>query len=472
MKKFIIAIILSLAIVGMAEAKVLKGGFAVLKEITAPNGISGVGIIYVSSVDNHIHFIDSTGTDYDLFVLGGSGTGATWWITDTGPVTLDMSGGTNYFIGVSGVSTSGSGATLYIGTDGSLATVATLTLHGAALSTSGASLWAGVTDYIIASSGIAGVTGWIDSANSAFMSSTAGVSTSGITIYHNTTFGKTPLFISTNEDGISGITVQSTAHNAKIGIAIRSEADANTWRMVVDGADGSILKFIKGATEALVIDTTGTESAGSFNASGNITGVSVYSYDTLGIGGLYLYTKAAGGNYVAIKIPGHGALLADYTLTLPVTTGSSNQALLNDGAGQLTWGNLMSTNMSNPSGTTGFSGVSRQVEWTIMNPDQLTPTGVTPVPVFRVNPLQYPNGIVVTYLDFSVTSGISAYTIQYEKWDNSAQADIGELTRVASGTSVWSTGVSVVEAGKLIYVNPITTTGAYSIHGGFVFYPR
>lgn len=369
------------AIAGLAK----KGPFFIVvktyttAEAAALVTTTGMPLHYVNSTDGLPHYVTAAGVDYaltDTGTIGGSGN--SWWGSDTSGTLA--TGQTVYVVGTNGVSvamaTSGaSPVVFYVGlsnvyalaTDSGATQVDTDTGHEAVVfnaggiyrigihgsqgiqtDASGGSVWvladgvhSQVTSYVQSQVSqypyASQVTSWFADGVTAFPS---GVSTSGISIYHNTTFGPTPLYITTDQDGIAGITVQTTVHQGKIGIALRSETDANTWRIVLDGADGNTLKFIKGTIEALEVDTTGTASAGSFNASGNITGSTLYSHDSSGvngIGGIVLSTQSAGGNSVTIKIPGQGLLPGDYVLTLPMTTGVSGQLLSQDGAGNWTW---------------------------------------------------------------------------------------------------------------------------------------
>ena len=74
-----------------------------------------------------------------------------------------------------------------------------------------------------------------------------------------------------------------------------------------------------------------------------------------------LEPSGSGANYVAIKAQ---AMASDYSLTLPTTAGSSNQVLITDGSGGLSWGNnggsltsqyfknTTATTITNPTGNT------------------------------------------------------------------------------------------------------------------------
>jgi hypothetical protein len=132
------------------------------------------------------------------------------------------------------------------------------------------------------------------------------------------------------------------------------------------------------------------------------------------------------------------------------------------------------------SGVTDFIGVTRTVDWCLQNtnsalghPAELS--GVTSLPIFRVNHVLYPRGINVVYMDAENTAGATAYQVKYEVYSGGAKSGTSQqIARLESttGASQWNTGVTVVAPGKLIYVWVGPTTKSYSILGQLAFQAR
>jgi hypothetical protein len=127
------------------------------------------------------------------------------------------------------------------------------------------------------------------------------------------------------------------------------------------------------------------------------------------------------------------------------------------------------------SGVTGLSGVSKQVEWTLLYPDYNGElSSVTPIKIFTVSHIMYPNGIAMTDMVAEVVSGNTTYTIIYKKWparDVTNAVEIGNMPCV-SGSSRFSSGLTIIPPGGRVFVHPSTTVGAHQIGGYFIFYPR
>lgn len=238
----------------------------------------------------------------------------------------------------------------------------------------------GESSYVLTARGVGQTPIWTNavggSGSNVFAS---GVTTSGVTIYHNlTAFDKTPLFISTDHDNTSGISIYSTVHNGKIGITIYN--DAAEWQVRNDGADGGTLKFLRNGVEAFELDATNLITSGMISAGGNISGETLYSYATNSIGGLYLYTKSVAGKYVLIKIPGD--LAADYILTLPGDDGNAGEFLTTDGSGTLSWsaagaGDVTKAMLDGHTNATAFSGTTWFVTHTDLAANTVTVSGAS-----------------------------------------------------------------------------------------------
>lgn len=351
-----------------AIAKVLKGPLVILKAMSAADAstiavANGMGVYYTDSTNGRAYFVSAAGVAYDLTETGGSsgGAGTTWFYTDGSGVQLVTAGGTQYYRGVSGVSTSGSGATIYIGVDSTIATMANLALYtsyaqlhtvsgyatdtgvstfvtsqisgvskditartapeaftgatgfalqsglaaaGAPGTTSGVSLWGGVTPYIVDASGISSVTQWIAAGTSqyqpasgitplmvagtsqfvtkaSFATQTDALSTSGASLWS----GASTYIINAAATGVSSFTgANLSANQNAVAIAVQFSTSGDStfvvapWTFVVSGVslmNASLGTGVAGASIFL---------NGSATASYNISGSGSTTYNVTATG--------------------------------------------------------------------------------------------------------------------------------------------------------------------------------------------
>lgn len=407
MKKIICIIGILILMAALAYAVDVK--ISDMKEERYPDGGDLVPIVDISGATNRrttiAHMIRSGVTQI-------SGTTIEW----TSGVTLPRLAGVTDYVQVQLNYISGTSFSYTTGVTGPY-------LYGAP------NFQSGESSYVLTSIGVGGIPIWTNAPAGTGSSSnvfTSGLSTAGVSIFHTPAFDKTPLYITTDQDGISGITVNATPHNAKIGIAIVN--DGATWRIVNDGADGAALKFYRGSDLALEIDSTTLSAIGAMTAGGNISGASIYSYATDSIGGLYLYTKSIAGKYVLIKVKGD--LANDYILTLPSDDGNASEYLQTDGSGNLSWsaagaGDVTKAMLDDHTDLGAFSGVT----WFMTHAEVAANT---------VNVSGASGALTKTYLDSHTDDGAFSGTSNF-----ALKAALTASTLTLSGVSGEATNASL-----------------------------
>ena len=104
-----------------------------------------------------------------------------------------------------------------------------------------------------------------------------------------------------------------------------------------DGTTGKLLKNNSGVTIGSGV-VTATGFSGPLNGSVGATTPSTVVATQVNVTaqGPVRFEDTAGGQYVGLRAP--GTVASSYTLTLPTADGTSGQALVTDGAGNLSFG--------------------------------------------------------------------------------------------------------------------------------------
>lgn len=399
---------------GASEIWPLAGGGVTGFKLSDLSGASGFfEVLYVGSEKAATTSITGV-TVYDQAGIGLSGVSNLWF--------SQVVGGTS----VSVVSDGKGGATVYYGSQGTGITV--WNLGGL-----GGIYYSGGTAFL----------GENPEKGTQSLEVNGGVSATTIMV------GNSGVSILIHTDNQAGVTLETTANNGDVWIALLG--DNQNWRIENKGSSGGDLYFNDESGTPLIVRTDGTvTSESTFSSGGNLIGTSIYSYDTSGadgIGGIYLYTKAIAGNYVAIKIPGDGALPGNYILTLPVVAGVSGQALLTDNAGQLTFGN-----------PTAVETDEIAIAALTAHTDSNTLTGVTATGSAGVSGqlLASDGAGGLTFTSTIDVDSINNVTISGSTIFNSV---------VVGGTSVWVVNTAVPESirGEMTGGNPIITGTAYKV---------
>jgi hypothetical protein len=419
----------------------------------------------------------ATGLYWDTPAGGSGGSGLTTVQTSDGTeaeagVVGDAASGI-FIIGAQGVETAASGNTVVVKADGvhtqvsayalasasvtplmtqatspyAVATQVTAweTARGAALTTTGASLWAGATPYIVEASGIGSVTNWITSATSAFGTG-SGTTTLGVTVY-----------------GSDGSAVSGAS---------------NVWLALVSGSSSTVVSDGKGGA-TLYYGVSGASSyfptlnSSAFSATGGKLGIGtgspsvrVHIYDNTvnpiiiqstsgagGDGGCYIKFQDGNGDVAYYGIEeasgGNAFFQHDAGKTLRIET-------LGGGLGSLTTGSLV--DVASSTGSVGqFLGRSSSgLKWS------------------------GPSGLTVYGSGGSVVSGVSNLALVFDQSGTSTTvtsdgkggatmyyggSNLSFMSVDVSGASVFVKGIGSAAGNTPFAIGSSDGYNLFSIHG-------
>ena len=156
--------------------------------------------------------------------------------------------------------------------------------------------------------------------------------------------------LATVGSGGAGFKVTYDTYGRVTGAVALVEADIPTLSTAGKVVGSAITSGTIGGTTA--INTTGTLTSGAITSSGLITSPSL-SATAIGTQGVQIFETT---NSFKVTLLAPASLAANYSLTLPVNAGTSNQVLTTNGSGVLTWSTPAGTGISALTGDVTASG--------------------------------------------------------------------------------------------------------------------